>query len=359
MKSFLASTLLFFTLTNASGQRIGGWYKTLTGKMGNMDAVVHLTADSSYNGYIWFLQNQYPIQLTGNASKGDSVLLGGMDAALNITLSGILKNGEYDGLAEISMGQGNSPARKGSFQLHEDTSYTPFKYIYVSTHARLPAKIKNESTFQYYKGTVWPSAKNTAAENLRRDIKTLAGIPQDRDPVQWLFTNAEKQRVGWQRENSKLSSKDAESLGLSLSVEDQEIINVMYENNRYITLAQFTYSYSGGAHGNYSTSLITISKSTEKTIKITDVFTAEGLKQLPRIIEQVARVRYEVPPSGTLEDNGFLVNKIPVSKEFYITSTGIGFLYAPYEIKSFADGEINLVVPLKAVHQYLNPNFKP
>ncbi len=358
MKSIFAATFFLFILTNVSGQRKGGWYKTFTGKMGNMDAVVHLTADSSYNGYIWFLQNQYPVQLSGNASGGDSIKLGGMDAALNITLSGTMKNDEFNGVAEISMGLDNRPAKKGAFKLHVDSSYTPFKYIYVSTHARLPARIKNESTFQYYKGTVWPSGKNNLAVQLQNVLRSFNGIPKDRDVAQWYFTNAEKDRVSWQRENGNLKPKDAESLGLSLSVEAQEITDVMYENNHYITLARFSYGYSGGAHGNYATSLVTLAKSNGKVMRLTDVFTTEGLKQLPRILEQVARVRYKVP-SGALKDNGFLVDNIPVSKEFYITSTGIGFLYAPYEIKSFADGEINLIVPLRAVQPFLSPNFKP
>lgn len=358
MKSFLAAVLLFFALANASGQMKGGWYKTFTGKMGNMDAVMHLTSDSTINGYIWFLQNQYPIQLSGSASNGDSIKLGGMDAAFNITLSGTMSNDEFDGLAEISLGQGNSPARKGTFKLHADSTYTPFKYIYVSTHARLPIKIKNESTFQYYKGTVWPSGKNTLAVQLQNILRSFNGIPKDRDIAQWYFTNAEKDRTNWQRENGNLKPQDAESLGLSLSVEAREITSVMYENKHFITLARFSYGYSGGAHGNYATSLVTMSKSNGKAMRLTDVFTTEGLKQLPRIIEQVARVRYKVP-SGALQDNGFLVNNIPVSKEFYITSTGIGFLYAPYEIKSFADGEINLVVPLRSVQPFLNPDFKP
>ncbi len=358
MKTFLTATLLFFTIANASAQRKGGWYKTFTGKMGNMDAVVHLTADSSYNGYIWFLQNQYPVQLVGNASKGDSIILGGMDAALNITLSGTLNNGEFDGVAEIRLGQENTPPRKGIFKLHEDSTYTPFKYIYVSTHARLPARLKNESTFQYYNGTVWPSGKNILATQIQKILRFFNGIPGDRDPAQWYFSNAEKNRVSWQKENGNMTPKDAETMGMSLSVENIEITSVMYENKNYITLARYNYGYSGGAHGNYATNLVSISKSTGKAIRLTDVFTTKGLNALPRIIEQVARVRYKVP-SGSLKENGFLVDQIPLSKEFYITSTGIGFLYSPYEIKSFADGEINLVVPYRAIQQYLNPNFKP
>jgi Protein of unknown function (DUF3298) len=46
------------------------------------------------------------------------------------------------------------------------------------------------------------------------------------------------------------------------------------------------------------------------------------------------------------------------AENFYVTTAGIGFLYAPYEIKSFADGEVNLLVPFSALNAYLQPGFK-
>ena len=46
------------------------------------------------------------------------------------------------------------------------------------------------------------------------------------------------------------------------------------------------------------------------------------------------------------------------TENFYITTSGIGFLYAPYELKSFAEGEVNLLVPFSALNTYLQPGFK-
>lgn len=349
--SYYTLISIFCCYTSFAQQKTG-WYKTFTGKIGNMKAVVHLTAGSGYNGYIWFMQNQYPIQLSGQSTTNDNVQLSGMEGAINITLLGTLKSGIFKGNAVIFAFNSDSTSRKSAFVLNVDTSYTPFKYIYVKTNAHLPRRVHNASTFDYYTGTVWPATKDALAEYLENAVRDFADIPKDRDPSLWLFSKAEKERVDWQRENSKLSPQDAQTLGLSLSVGFQELINVMYENGHHITLSKFIYSYSGGAHGNYSTQLINIDKATGRKINLGDIITPEGLKQLPNLIEEVARIQYKAP-IGSLEDNGFLVNKIPVSEEFYITSSGIGFLYAPYEIKSFADGEINLLVPYVKLKPFL------
>lgn len=355
MRNICFSFVFLFFCYTAFGQH--GWYKTFTGKLGNMDAVVHLASDGGYQGYIWFFQNQYPIRLTGALMQKDSIELMGIDAAINITLTGTLRNDTLAGMAEMSMARGNGSVKKGGFILTNDSKYTPFLYLYVNAQAHLPAKINNESTFEYYKGMVWPAGENSLAMSLKTSLKNFAGIPKDREPATWLFANAEKERVGWQRDNAKLSAEDLRTMGLSLSADYEENIIVMYENDRTITLAKFNYSYTGGAHGNYNTQLINLFKTNGKIIHLQDIISPEGIKHLPEIIEQVARTQYDAP-SGSLEDNGFFVSKIPVSKQFYITSDGIGFLYAPYEIKSFADGEINLFVPFTALQNSLKSDFK-
>lgn len=69
--------------------------------------------------------------------------------------------------------------------------------------------------------------------------------------------------------------------------------------------------------------------------------------------DRVARLQYGVQNNKPLDQNGFLVNKIEPNQNFYVTDNGIGFIYAPYAIKSFADGEINLLVPLTVLKAYL------
>ncbi len=357
MKKFsFITVLLIFLFSDVSAQQKDAWYKTYSGKMGNMDAVLHLTYSKTFNGYLWFKQNQYPVSITGEMKK-DSIILGSMDGLLSFEIRGKMIANSFTGSVVIGITNSDKPGKKATFDLKTDSSFTPFKVFTVNTTAHLLPKIKNESTFSYDKTTIWPAQGGTYPEGIKNAIRNFFKIPKDRDVKTWLFQDAEKQKTSWQRENNKLSPKEASEMGLSLSVETQEQINVMYENNKSITLALFNYAFTGGAHGNYATSLINISKTTGKPIKLTDVISSDGVKKLPILLDQVARLQFNAG-KGTLKDNGFFVDQIPVSKEYYITSTGIGFLYSPYELKSFAEGEINLFVPFKNLERFLNPSYR-
>ena len=132
----------------------------------------------------------------------------------------------------------------------------------------------------------------------------------------------------------------------------------MYENEKLITLAHYSFSEAGGQmHGEYGTAVATFNKLSGKQLQLKDVLNQQGIQLLPAVLEQVARIMYGVKNNKPLDENGFTVKKILPTKNMYVTGSGIGFIYAPYEIKTFADGEINLMIPFTALKQYLLPGF--
>jgi hypothetical protein len=70
-------------------------------------------------------------------------------------------------------------------------------------------------------------------------------------------------------------------------------------------------------------------------------------------LDKVVRLTYGIKNNKPPDENGFTVKKILPAKNMYVTVVGIGFIYAPYEIKSFAEGEINLVILFTALANYL------
>ena len=357
MKAFI---LIMITLLNsccAFSQSSTGWYKVFTGKVGNMNATIHLCSSAdNYSGYIWFDQNQRPLFLYAELSKSDSLSLSASSGPLSIVLTGILKDHYFNGKSVLQ--KENSGAKSAGFQLQENTDkiFTPFQYIYTKGSARLLPKIKNESTCEYSSGTVWPAS---SGKLLEKEIRTMLGNKTSTaEPAVWMKDVKDKFINSWLKENSKLSQKEAAEMGLSLSVEEDNRIMVMYENEHTITFANYNYAFTGGAHGNYATSLINLYKQTGKIIQLSDVLNAEGIKALPLFLDRVARLQYGITNNRPLDENNFFVKKIEPSKEFYITSGSIGFLFPPYVLKSFAEGEVNLQVPFAALKAYLQPAFK-
>lgn len=359
MKSLI---IIFIFILNAYNSPAQSWYKVFTGKMGNMSATLHLhkSADS-YNGYIWFDQNQWPMPIYGSAQTAgkDSVSISATSGPLSVNLTGILNNENFKGYGNLQ--KENMGSKKASFQFNANNNgtFTPFDYFFVEGHASLPATLKNQSTCDYSAAMIWPKENNSLSTSLKKEIsvllesKTLLSNPQV-----WMNNEKNKFIAAWQKDNNKLTPKEASEMGLSLSASQNNNIMVMYENDRTITLADFVSVYSGGAHNNYSTALLTFNKKNGSVLRLTDVLTAEGIKLLPTYLDRVARLQYGITNQKPLDENNFFVKKINPSKNFYLTTSGIGFLYAPYEIKSFADGEINLLIPFSALNKYLQPGFK-
>ena len=362
MKKSIFWTVLFFMSFVGVAQTNESWYKVLTGKVGNMSATLHLhKAGKNYCGYIWFAQNQWPMPIYYNepAVKNDSLEISAIGGPVSFVFSGVFTNDSYSGKSTLQ--KENNPSKSASFQLEvsNDKIFTPLKFYSAAGDAKLLPQIKNESEASYLIASIWPPGNDATGIAIKKYVQQSLGIKAPvADPLKWMTDEKNKFLATWKKENSKMSPKEASEMGLSLSVEEEERVMIMYESEQTITVAHYSYGFTGGAHGNFGTTLATIQKPTGKKLALTDIINPAGIKALPAILDKVARVQFEIKNNKPLDQNNFLVNKISPSENFYVTTTGIGFLYPPYEIKSFADGEVNLLVPFTALGPYLQPVFK-
>jgi hypothetical protein len=362
MKTFFAALFFLLNSFGAKSQASQNWYKVYTGKVGNLSATLHLhKAEKNYSGYIWFDQNQWPMSIYSGdqVAMTDSINIYSTSGPITLNLTGVFNNESFKGTSVLEREGSLSKKAKFELQVNTDKKFTSFEYISAEDSAKLLPQIKNESTCDYIVATIWPQGNTTLDGALRKQICKMFNMPATvTEPGKWLVSSVKKSTTAWKKENSKLSPKDASDMGLSLSVQEENRGMVMYENEYYITLADYGYAYTGGAHGNYGTSLASINKQSGKQMQLNDVLNAEGIRLLPALLDKVARLQYGIKNNLPLDQNNFLVKKIEPSKNFYITTSGIRFLYAPYEIKSFADGEVNLLIPLTVLNSYLQPGFK-
>ncbi len=360
-KCFLIALLIFsYSMGNAQSDTV--WYKVFTGKLGNMDATLHLCRNSnSFSGYIWFTQLQWPMPVYGatHLEHTDSIQISAGNTPMTLTITGKLSNKEFAGHGELQ--KDNLPMKGAHFLLKENTGkgLSSFQYYYVAGNGKLPPKLKNESECSFSSATVWPIENNSFTATLKKHLSLLlqSKVPVN-NPVAVMNSQKNKFISAWQKENSILTPKDAADLGFSLSASQDQNIMVMYENEKNITLASYVSEYSGGAHNNYATELINFDKLSGKKLSLKDVFTPQGIRSLPLLLDQVARLQFGIKNRKPLDENDFFVKQINATENFYITSAGIGFLYPPYALKSFAEGEINLLVPKAALNKYLLPAYR-
>lgn len=362
MKKYFCLLISFLITVSSFAQSDTVWYRVYTGKFGNMDAVMHLCRHSnSYSGYIWFAQLQWPMPVYGSPAVDhtDSIQISAGNTPLFLNLTGKLEQNNFAGHGNIQKDNRTAKEAHFSFQVNTQPQFSAFDYYFTEGHAILPPKLKNESTCDFSSAAIWPVNTNTISSSLKKEISLLLNSKvQVNNPLTLMNPEKNKFIAGWQKENSKLSPKDAADMGLSLSSSQDQNIMIMYEDEKTITLANYISTYSGGAHNNYYTSLITLNKKTGKILHLNDVLTAEGIRQLPSILDIVARQQFDIKNRQPLDENGFFVKQIKVTENFYITTKGIGFLYPTYELKSFAEGEINLLAPKVALSKYLLPEYR-
>ncbi|MFT4094834.1 MAG: DUF4163 domain-containing protein [Niabella sp.] len=131
--------------------------------------------------------------------------------------------------------------------------------------------------------------------------------------------------------------------------------NIIYNGNGYVVYSIYSYAYTGGAHGMYGTGMYCFDVENKKQLAFNDIVKADSLA-ISGLLEKSYRAKFNLPSSTPITDRLF-VNAIPLNKNFYFSPKGLGFIYTPYEIASYADGEINLWIPFSDLKPYLTTAF--
>ncbi len=105
----------------------------------------------------------------------------------------------------------------------------------------------------------------------------------------------------------------------------------------------------GAAHGNYGISYINYDLETGKIIKLSDILTPEGIVEMPIRLRSTAEQMRDV--IGRTD-----IDALPGGDNFYITASyELVFSYQPYEVASYAQGEIQIPIPAYMIADYLTP----
>lgn len=112
-------------------------------------------------------------------------------------------------------------------------------------------------------------------------------------------------------------------------------------------------SFTGGAHGTYSTKNFNYDINSNKRLKLKDVFT--NVDSLYKVAENKFRTVYKVPQGAKINSSGFQFpeDKFELTENFLIENDGITLLWNPYEIAAYSYGQISLKLKYKEVNDLL------
>jgi hypothetical protein len=121
---------------------------------------------------------------------------------------------------------------------------------------------------------------------------------------------------------------------------------VAFHNNKYLTLINENYEYTGGAHGNYATLYYVFDVTNGKRLFINElVADTSKLKQFA--FKEFCKIR-NIDASKPINDQGywFEKNEFSLNSNFGLISDTLIFTYNPYEITNYAEGLTELKIPM-------------
>lgn len=128
---------------------------------------------------------------------------------------------------------------------------------------------------------------------------------------------------------------------------------ISYEDKQMISIKLDTYLYTGGAHGYGATRFLNFNKSKGSEIEDWELFNDKA--DFERYAENKFRKQEKIPPNTSINSTGYMfeMDSFYLPENIGFTKKGIKLLYNQYEVASYADGPIELILPYREVRKYL------
>lgn len=159
--------------------------------------------------------------------------------------------------------------------------------------------------------------------------------------------------VNAQLDSFELIYKDEVEAEIYHLWELESVIEIDDTHDDFVQLQLSAWSFTGGAHGNGSTTTYIIDKSTGHQLLLKDFFSDP--KAVTDIAEACFRKLYELEDDTSLEDAGFWFedNVFYLNNNFSIVGDKIVFLFNTYEIAPYAAGETVIEIPIEEINSFI------
>jgi len=129
---------------------------------------------------------------------------------------------------------------------------------------------------------------------------------------------------------------------------------VSYEDKERITLSLDSYLFTGGAHGYRALTYLNFDKKQEEELEHWQLF--KDVAHFEHFAELKFRIQEGIPQNTAINSTGFMFENgiFHLPKNIGFTAEGLLLLYNPYEVASYADGSVPLLIPYEEVTNYLS-----
>lgn len=150
-------------------------------------------------------------------------------------------------------------------------------------------------------------------------------------------------------------------MGLSetMNWELLRMMHVVFNEHRLFSGYILSYAYTGGAHGLEMQEYIVADLRTGKRITLGDLFADESRPALTRMLTARLRQSAGLSVDQKLTENGFFVDEISPTANFYVTGEGVGFYFNHYDIAPYSNGATDIFLTFEELQPVLKPGVIP
>ncbi|MEZ2413530.1 DUF3298 and DUF4163 domain-containing protein [Muriicola sp. E247] len=133
---------------------------------------------------------------------------------------------------------------------------------------------------------------------------------------------------------------------------------VSFENRRVLSIRMDSYLFTGGAHGYSATNFLNFDIEKGEKINTRELFS--DLLAFRVYAEDKFREQEKIPTEAPINSTGFMfeLDTFYLPENIGLTPKGILLLYNQYEVASYADGQIQLLIPFKEAKKFVTPAMK-
>ncbi|MDP4263386.1 MAG: DUF3298 domain-containing protein [Bacteroidota bacterium] len=317
------------------------WYKYFTGTIDKYPVTLHLyKSGNNYEGFYYYNSRGEPIELGNGKLNSGKLALPAYTTPGEESFEGILTNNSF-------IGSWKSGKKVLPFTLALTQVQPSFDYIFVTGNRKIKKKeAYDREELTYTASSIWPQKgpPDSLTYFLKKIIRREFDTKEDTAAIGNILLRKKKEFLYPAKRGDEY--------------EVNESLRVAYQNKNLLSLSHFIYTDMGGAHGIYGTSYFCFDWPNKRQLNLGDIIDTLTIRPfIPGILEKYFRKKYALDEKQALNET-LLVEQIPMTDNVLITSKGIGFNYAPYEIGPFAMGDILIFVPYKEFEGFLKPSFK-
>lgn len=167
-----------------------------------------------------------------------------------------------------------------------------------------------------------------------------------------------QQFIEFLQHNMADALKEAKEYEMS-AYETQMLTEYLGQRENIATFTIFSHNYTGGAHGLYRTDFVLVDLKKKAVIKVEDIFVKSAQDKLKSLLWERYSNQYR-NEQGELIEPFMSKDDFYVSENVYFSREGITFVYPPYALGSYAEGEKELPLSFyeNDLKSILTPEFQ-